>query len=452
MGILKIGSNNLSKAACKIRLESRNLKNKKIDLRMIKLLHFADAHIDLARQGRRDAESGLPLRVLDFLKSLDFIMDAAISEKVDLVIFAGDAYRDRAPAPTFQREWGKRMMRLSSAGIQTLLVVGNHDVSPAAYRAHTLQEFDTLQVPNIQVISKPVLLGPDQLNGLPVQVIGIPWLNRSGLAASFEDEPMDSDDINGQMEAGLTRVIENLMDSLDPALPAILASHVSVQGASYGNERSVMLGRDVVLAGSLVRDERLDYVALGHIHRAQNLNEGGHHPVIYPGSIERVDFGEVGDRKTYVIAELERNRTTFSQHDLPGRKFIDRSVELTDSQKIQEQLLSALPDPEELKDAILRLVVVYPRDWEALIDEPAIRRAAEGAFEFHFIRRPRVQARLRLAGDKSIMSRKPAELLSLYWKSMPPADEPADALITLADEIVHSVDLGKAGISEDQVP
>ena len=127
---------------------------------MIKLLHFADAHIDLARQGRRDAESGLPLRVLDFLKSLDTIVDAAISEKVDLVIFAGDAYRDRSPAPTYQREWGKRIMRLSAAGIQTLLVVGNHDVSPAAVRAHTLQEFETLQVPNIHVISKPELLGP----------------------------------------------------------------------------------------------------------------------------------------------------------------------------------------------------------------------------------------------------------------------------------------------------
>ena len=50
---------------------------------MIKLLHFADAHIDLARQGRRDPESGLPLRVLDFLHALDTIIDAALEEKAD---------------------------------------------------------------------------------------------------------------------------------------------------------------------------------------------------------------------------------------------------------------------------------------------------------------------------------------------------------------------------------
>jgi exonuclease SbcD len=418
---------------------------------MIKLLHFADAHIDLARQGRRDAESGLPLRVLDFLSALDTIVDAALAHKVDLVIFAGDAYRDRTPAPTYQREWGQRIMRLSAAGIQTLLVVGNHDVSPAAGRAHTLQEFETLQVPNIHVISRPCLLGPAQLNGLPLQVIGLPWLNRSGLAASLDGETADSDDINGQMEASLTRVIEELMDTLDPALPAILTSHVSVQGAVYGSERSVMLGRDVVLAGSLVRDERLDYVALGHIHKAQNLNEGGHHPVIYPGSIERVDFGEVDDRKTYVIAEVERHHTEFKQYDLPGRKFIDRTLELTDAESVQAQLLAALPPAREMKDAILRLVVVYPRDWEALIDEPALRRAAEDAFEFHFIRRPRVQARLRLAGDASIASLAPADLLALYWKAVPPAEDSTEALDSLAGDIIRSVEMGSAGTEIEAV-
>lgn len=417
---------------------------------MIKLLHFADAHIDLARQGRRDAESGLPLRVLDFLRSLDAIVDAAITENVDLVIFAGDAYRDRSPAPTYQREWGKRMMRLSEAGIQTLLVVGNHDVSPAAGRAHTLQEFETLQVPNIHVISKPELLKPEHLNGLPVQVIGIPWLNRSGLAAAIDVEQNEGADITALMESKLTDILESYLDDLDGSLPAILTSHVSVQGAAYGNERSVMLGRDLVLSGSLVRDERLDYVALGHIHRAQNLNEGGHHPVIYPGSIERVDFGEVDDRKTYVIAEVERNHTTFKQIDLPGRKFIDRSLELTRSENLMEQILSALPSESQMKDAVLRLSVAYPRDWEPMIDEPAIRQAAEGAFEFHFIRRPRTQVRIRLSADESIASLPPQDLLTKYWQAVPPADGDPAELNDLAADIIRSVELGRS--PEEELP
>ena len=410
---------------------------------MIKLLHFADAHIDLARQGRRDAQTGLPLRVLDFLRSLDAIVDAAVAQKVDLVIFAGDAYRDRSPAPTYQREWGKRMMRLSEAGIQTLLVVGNHDVSPASGRAHTLQEFETLQVPNIHVISQPQLFKPEDLNGLPVQVIGIPWLNRSGMAAAKDIVEEAGTDINALMERKLSEIIESFLNDLDGVLPAILTSHVSVQGASYGNERSVMLGRDLVLAGSLVRDQRLDYVALGHIHKAQNLNEGGHHPVIYPGSIERVDFGEVDDRKTYIIAEVDRDSTSYKQVDLPGRRFIDRSLEITRGEDIMGQILGTLPSNTEMQDAILRLSVAYPRDWEAMIDEPAIRQAAEAAFEFHFIRRPRTQVRIRLSAEDPIANLSPQDLLARYWGAVPPADGDPTELNQLAADIFQTVEIGR---------
>ena len=121
----------------------------------------------MARGGRQDPASGLPVRALDFLAAMDAIVDAAVREPVDLVLFAGDAYRDRTPAPTFQREWGRRMMRLSEAGIPTLLITGNHDVPPASGRAHALQEYETLAVPRVRVASKPALLKPADLFGLP---------------------------------------------------------------------------------------------------------------------------------------------------------------------------------------------------------------------------------------------------------------------------------------------
>ena len=410
---------------------------------MIKLLHFADAHIDLARQGRRDPETGLPVRVLDFLHALDQIVDTALSEKVDLVIFAGDAYRDRAPAPTYQREWGRRMMRLSEADIQTLLVVGNHDVSPAVGRAHTLQEFETLQVPNIRVISKPCLLGPDELNGLPIQVIGIPWLNRSGLAAASANSETVIDDIKDELEDQITRIIEDFFEHLNPALPAVLTSHISVQGASYGNERSVMLGKDLVLSASLVKDKRLDYVALGHIHKAQNLNQDGQPPVIYPGSIERVDFGEIDDEKTFVVAEIEKGvPAKFEWTKLEGRSFISRSVAVDESDNVQEKVMKAIPVPDVIRDAMFRLILTYPRDCEAMIDEAAVRRAAEDAFEFHLIRRPLSPARLRLPGDMAIANLPPDELLKLYWKTVAPETSEIDVLNELAGEIIQAVETG----------
>jgi len=74
---------------------------------MPKILHFADSHIDMANYGRQDPETGLPLRVMDFLKSLDQIVDTAIAEKVDCVLFAGDAYKNRDPAPDLPERVGE---------------------------------------------------------------------------------------------------------------------------------------------------------------------------------------------------------------------------------------------------------------------------------------------------------------------------------------------------------
>src|SRR5512144_2366920 len=170
---------------------------------MVRILHFADAHIDMANYGRHDPESGLPMRVIDFLKSLDTIIDTAIDERVDLVLFAGDAYKDRNPAPTFQREWGRRIMRLSRAGITTLLLVGNHDLSPALGRAHALDPFDTLEVPKVCVLERPAFLGPDDRCGLPLHVSALPWCARTVFMAPLGRSAVDPGQLDEAMEARL---------------------------------------------------------------------------------------------------------------------------------------------------------------------------------------------------------------------------------------------------------
>ncbi len=405
---------------------------------MTKILHFADAHIDMATYGRHDPESGLPLRVMDFLKSLDTIIDAAIDEQVDLVLFAGDAYKDRNPAPTYQREWGKRVMRLSQAGIQTLLLVGNHDLSPAMNRAHAMTEFSTLQVPHVQVLDRPRFLTPDDLGGLPLQVLAIPWISRSGMMAHLDIQGRDLAQIYEELEERLTELVHHWLDEADPEIPIILTAHASVQGAKYGGERTVMLGGDLVLPGSLVRDQRLDYVALGHIHKPQNLNEKAHPPVIYPGSIERVDFGEAEDDKFYVLAEVDKGASEVVWRQLTGiRTFVDRFVRLESQEGMIDQLRGALPPKEKLKDAIVRLVLEYPREWESTIDEASLREHAAEAFEFHLVKRPQQENRIRLPEDQTVGTLSPQELLDIYWKANHLETDVIEELQNLAGEIIQ---------------
>ncbi len=408
---------------------------------MPKILHFADAHIDMANYGRHDPESGLPMRVMDFLKSLDTIVEAAITEKVDLVLFAGDAYKDRAPAPTFQREWGRRVMRLSRAGIPTLLLVGNHDLSPALGRAHALDTFATLEVPNVRVLDRPTYLGPDELGGLPLQVIALPWVSHSGLMATLGPGSTERSQAYDQLIQRLIELVNLwLEERIDPRLPVILAAHCSVQGATYGGERTVMLGSDLVLPGSLVKDPRLDYVALGHIHKPQDLNKGQHPPVIYPGSIERVDFGEVEDEKFYIIAHVERGQTRVTWRKLAGiRPFVDRFVRLESAEAVTDRLRDALPPADDLAGAIVRLVIEYPRDWETLIDEAALREYTAECFEFHLVRRPQSEARIRLPGDQAIGSLTPLELLDLYWRASHLAQDESRPLSEIAAQVMREV-------------
>jgi exonuclease SbcD len=425
----------------------------------MKLLHFADAHIDMANYGRHDPATGLPLRVLDFLKSLDIIVETAIDEKVDMVIFAGDAYKDRSPAPTFQREWGRRIIRLSQAGIPTFLLVGNHDMSPAVGRAHAIQEFDTLQIPHVRVLQQPGFLSADEL-GLPVQMIAIPYISRSGLMAALEVSGADRAEVFSEIEKRLTDLLMEWLENADQSLPVILTAHASVQGASYGSERTVMLGSDFVLPASLVKDKRLDYVALGHIHKPQNLNGPGpdpkdstpyaHPPVIYPGSIERVDFGEAKDDKFFVIAEVEKGQTRVEWRKLAGvRPFIDRRAVLGpvlsgaegSGENVTETLIAALPQAKMLEGAIVRLTVEYPREWDTLIDDAALRKHAEDAFEFHLVKRPQFEARIRIAEGQVVSSLGPLDLLDQYWRAAKvDKAEDVEALQKLAQEILSGED------------
>jgi DNA repair protein SbcD/Mre11 len=398
----------------------------------MKLLHFADAHIDMANYGRHDPETGLPLRVLDFLKSLDTIVDAAINEKVDMVIFAGDAYKDRSPAPTFQREWGKRIMRLSQAKIPTLLLVGNHDMSPATRRAHAIQEFKTLQVPFVQVLDEPSFLKPEDLWGLPVQVIAMPWITRSGLMAATGET--NSTEAFSRIEENMGELIADWLEEADASLPIILTAHASIEGAKFGGERLVMLGNDLVLSSGLVKNKKFNYVAMGHIHKPQDVNEGYQPPVIYPGSIERVDFGEANEDRFYVIAHIEKGVDTKVDWIklTETRPFIERRAVLKSGENVTEYLKSQLP--ADMSGAIVKLVVEYPKELDTLIDDSALRKYAEQAFEFHLVKKPKIESRVRIPEGQVVSSMSPLDLLAQYFDASKADDK--DSLQKLAQEII----------------
>jgi exonuclease SbcD len=402
----------------------------------IRLLHFADAHIDCAATGKKDPQTGLSVRTIDFLNALDQIVDCALHESIDLVLFAGDAYRDPTPVPTFQREWGKRMKRLSDARIPVLMLPGNHDVSPASTRANALQEYDTLEVPYLHLAKSIKLWKPTELHGLPIQVLAVPWVPKSMMIAAFDTRRMTSDEIHQQLEFEISKRIETAIGEIDPQIPAVLLAHYSVPGAEYPNHQAVSLGREVTLSGGLVKNPCFSYTALGHIHKYQDLNEGFQPPVIYSGSIERVNFGESREEKGFIIAEIENHHTTCSFRKLSGRKFFNTEITISSAESFQQEVLDALPNQVDMRDAMVRLVVNYPQNWESSLDEMEIRKKTESALEFHLVRKAIQTQRIRFQDHSGISALSPMELLEKYCEIQSIDSGEIGVLMSLAQSIV----------------
>ena len=75
-----------------------------------------------------------------------------------------------------------------------------------------------------------------------------------------------------------------------------------------------------------------------------------------------------------------------------------------------------------------------------MIDEAAIREYTSGAFEFHLVKRPQMDARVRLPEGQLAGSVSPLELLDTYWKANNVDREEAEVLQTLAAEILRGED------------
>ena len=404
---------------------------------MIRVLHFADLHLGVENYGRLDPATGLSSRVGDFLRALDSLVDYALSEQVDLVLFAGDAFKTRTPSPTYQRELAQRIRRLAvEGGIPTFLLVGNHDLPHAAGRAHSIEIFQTLEVENVTVARRPAVFRIDTRSG-PLQVVALPWVVRSSILTKDAYRGASLQEIDEQMLVRLEEMLltgdNSLVSQLDPELPTILAAHGTVQGAVYGSERSVMLGNDLMLTTSLIQNPLFDYVALGHIHKHQVV--GQNPPAVYAGSLERVDFGEEKDQKGFVLVELARGHAEYRFVPLEARRFVTITVKATPPDPTA-QVLAAIAK-HDITDAVVRVLIELDAATEPLLEDRVIRAALAPAFYIAAVskqvRRPKRLGRL---DEETIETLTARELLGLYLRAKGIPQPRMDLLLHHADELL----------------
>ncbi|MBI2836301.1 MAG: exonuclease SbcCD subunit D, partial [Chloroflexi bacterium] len=248
----------------------------------------------------------------------------------------------------------------------------------------------------------------------------------------------------------LTDYVASHASRLDPALPAVLAGHVWVSGATPGSEKQMTIGQEHVLLPGNVANPAFDYVALGHIHKHQVLWPDP--PVVYSGSLERVDFSEENDEKGFYLVEIEsvpspdevgtsrdHRRISFEFHPVVGRPFltIKINVESGDTDPTATILGAIGERKNRIKDAIVRLILEMPSETEGHLVDGEIRNALKEAHHLAIAKDIKRESRLRLSLSRAgIEEITPLEALKAYLDSRNTAAERAALLLKYGQEII----------------
>jgi exonuclease SbcD len=313
-----------------------------------------------------------------------------------------------------------------------VLLVGNHDLPPTMLKASSIEIYDTLDVPGVWVADDYEIHQIPTKRG-PVIVGTAPYPIRARLMEDERSAGMTIAETDALLQQKLTDIIEALAQAADAYdAPRLLTAHFTVSGAVVGSERSVMLGRDVAVMLSALADPRWDYVALGHVHKHQNLtaNQTGVPPVVYSGSMERIDFGEEGDPKGFCWVELARGATRWQFVPLNARPFVTLRADLRTAANPTERLVKLI-NQHHLEGAVVRFILDMSPETEARLNENIIRDELKrlGVYQLAVIRKQVEQPiRARLGANPEGLTA--PELLERYLISK---DVPADRRQELLD-------------------
>jgi len=411
----------------------------------VRILHLADLHIGVENYGHFDAAKGMHTRLVDFLVRLDEAVDLGIASDVDLVLIAGDMFKNRDPQPRHQREFANRIRRLYEANIPVLMIIGNHDTAPGRDTANSVSVYEGLQYPGVTIAKRLEVHRYHGKHG-SVAVICVPWLMRE-IFVSNNDELRNAalSDQETVMINLVEKYIQTQVDILqqeDSQRPIVVTFHGTVSGAVSGFERQLTLGKDLQLPQSVLAPAGVDYVALGHIHKHQVLRQQP--PIVYPGSIERIDFGEINEKaKGCVLVEFEGRTAHWSFKPLAARAMEVIELDLTStSEQINERVELAIDRHPKLKDAIVAVSLTLNPEQKSLLSLTRIRHKLEQAGVAYIARIVRTTPEEQRAQHADVTREtdipSPTQALNRYLKRTNYHESELDTLLSLGNQIIDT--------------
>lgn len=300
---------------------------------MIRLLHTADLHLGTAfpSLGERAGE-----RQGAFLATFERLLTLAIKNDVQLFLVAGDLFDQPRPDPALVGRVQSGLKRLADRGIVPVLLPGTHDNLVAADSVFRQTDFPGAIVLAEPTVEEPVCL---RIRGEAVYLYGFAYRSLA----------------SGDALAGMAR---RQAEGIHLGL-----LHGSRQGSPEWDYRK----KDLPFTAAMLRGWGLDYVALGHYHGFEIIEEGGRALACYPGSPEGKRFGENGPRHAALVtvaaggAKVEK--LAVNTHVLE-----EKSFDLSGCEDLAgaAEAIAALGRPDLLLRLSLTGIIEAPIDLQAL--------------------------------------------------------------------------------------
>jgi len=258
----------------------------------MKFFHISDLHL-----GKRVNEFSMIDNQSDILQKIVLL---AKENKPDAILIAGDVYDKSMPTVEAVQLLDRFLVWLNGLGITVFMISGNHDSAErVAFGADLLKYSNVHIVQSYNGKMKPIALSDEYGN---INIWMMPYLKPSLVRGFFPEKTIDT------YSAAVSAALSNI--AIDTAARNVLVAHQYITGAevSEGSE-------EISVGGSENVDRSLfnafDYVALGHIHRPQNM---GRETMRYCGTPLKYSFSEINQQKSITVVEMgAKNEITISE-------------------------------------------------------------------------------------------------------------------------------------------
>ena len=313
----------------------------------MKFIHLSDLHL-----GKRVFDFNLSEDQEYILKEILEVID---SETPAAVLIAGDVYDKSVPSTEAVEILDEFLFQLSQRNLQVFLISGNHD-SPErlAFASRIISSTGIHLSPVYNGIVEPTVLTDE--HG-PVNVYLLPFVKPAHVRRFFPDMKIESYD-------DALRVAVGALD-IDQSKRNILVTHQFITGAVRSDSEEISVGGTDNIDASVF--DGFDYVALGHIHRPQNI---GSERIRYCGTPLKYSFSEAKHEKSVTVIDIEEKGNlsvrTVPLHPLRDLREIEGTYEeLTyrpnyEGTNTEDYLHITLTDEEDIPDAIGKLRLIYP--------------------------------------------------------------------------------------------